>query len=301
MHSEPDLIGPVAQFPIHNYETTHDINLPPFAIYPLGSNRERTQAAFPHRHDFYQILLVVEGEGTHVIDGCPYLIEAPVLYLLTPRHVHFWSSGTVVNGYGMLFKPDFLMLDTLDREGIGTLSFLRTVEQQPLLRLDRFQSSRFEVMIREMEHEALEHAPYYLSVLSAYWHILIIHIQRLAAISQRLAASPVVQAFQDLVYEHFATEHSITFYAERIGVSSGYLADLIRETMGITPGQFIRQMLVQEAKRLLINTNLTVEQISYQLSFQDPAYFGRLFRREVETSPGRFRDEIRKKYQMISP
>ena len=77
--------------------------------------------------------------------------------------------------------------------------------------------------------------------------------------------------------------------ARRIGVSTAYLNEAVKTVLRRTPGQLIRQAQVHEAKRLLAQTDLSVQEVAKELGFVDPSYFCRLFRREVGTTPGSFR------------
>jgi AraC family transcriptional activator of pobA len=74
------------------------------------------------------------------------------------------------------------------------------------------------------------------------------------------------------------------------------VSETVRDVMGCTPKQIILQTVTIEAKRLLAKSDLTVAEIAYSLAFEDPFYFGRIFKRETGMSPGRFRERIREKY-----
>ena len=98
---------------------------------------------------------------------------------------------------------------------------------------------------------------------------------------------------------NFVHERSVEAYAKMLNVSTAHLHDTVRTTTGLTPGQIIRQEITLEAKRLLTHTKLTSAEVGYKLAFDDPAYFGRFFKREVGLSPSSFRKSIPEKYQLF--
>jgi AraC-like DNA-binding protein len=108
----------------------------------------------------------------------------------------------------------------------------------------------------------------------------------------------LVRRYRQLVYQYFMEHRSVQFYADQLGVSVGHLSRSIKDATGHSASQIIRQEMIMEAKRLLVNTDLAVERISDQLAFNDPAYFGRFFKRETGFSPGSYRDVILEKNQI---
>lgn len=87
-------------------------------------------------------------------------------------------------------------------------------------------------------------------------------------------------------------------YAAKIGISASHLSDTIKAVTGVSPGHIIRQEIALESQRLLAHSQLTAAEIGYRLNFDDPAYFGRFFKRECGQSPSAFRYQIREKYQI---
>lgn len=268
----------------------------PFEIHPVLPEDTVVHAEFPHRHTFYQLLFLTAGHGTHIIDFEPYPLEPPAFFFVSPGQVHCWQAGSAPEGYVLLFTPDFLLLGLLD---VLQLSFFHS--KIPHLKLDNSQAGSLVSQIEAMQAEYETAEFLRASVLSAYLHILLVKIQRLyvSQTAPTISDDRLVRQFKQLVGEFYLTERSVSAYASRIGISTGHLTDQVKSATGQTPGQIIRQAVILEAKRLLANTDLTVEQISLQLAFDDPAYFGRLFRRETDMSPGRFRQTIREKYQLI--
>lgn len=274
----------------------------PFNIHTFAADHLEPQAAYPHRHSFYQVLYVTAGQGTHVLDFEAFPVEPPVLFFLSPEQVHFWRLERSLAGCGILFTSEFLLFDAVDPGGFNKLAFFHSLTHS-LLRLTPEQDREIETLVQGLLAEYQAHELNYASVLSAYLHILLAKIQRFYLAAQPPAtgtdaALDLVRQFKQLAAQHFNHERSVSFYAERMGVTPDYLAERVRAATGYTAGQILRQEATLEAKRLLINTSLPVAQIGYQLGFDDPAYFGRFFKREAGTSPARFRQHIREKYQI---
>ncbi|GAA3001954.1 helix-turn-helix domain-containing protein [Actinokineospora diospyrosa] len=277
--------------PLHEIEVPVPNGLSPFAIGTFDEIGSFTRARFPHRHDFYEILYLTGGGGVHVVDFEPYDIEPHSVYVLAPGQVHFWKDTELIVGRVLIFAEEFLLVHP------GGL--LPAPGGSPLLRLTGDQVDLVAGILDDIDHEYRTRQPGYATMLQAHLHILLVQIQRLRQAHPTVAASSsIVWRFTRLVTKHVLTERSVAAYAEHVGVTPGHLTDLVRAAMGTTPGAVIRAALALEAKRLLAQTELTIAQIAHRLTFEDPSYFGRFFKREAGTSPGDFRREIREKYQI---
>jgi AraC-like DNA-binding protein len=95
--------------------------------------------------------------------------------------------------------------------------------------------------------------------------------------------------FRQLVFENAAAEGSVGFYAGKLNVSVNYLMRCVTRTSGRSPKDWIIDVRLMEAQRLLRTTDGTVGEIAARVGFDDPSYFGRLFRRRFGMSPRAFR------------
>src|SRR5258707_14056302 len=77
------------------------------------------------------------------------------------------------------------------------------------------------------------------------------------------------------------------------------LIESFRLDTGLSAGELIRARLLLEAKRLLLHSEQTVAEIGYELGFEDPSYFSRFVRREIETSPLELRKPASRKVPEI--
>ena len=285
-------------FPIHQLNCAEQPGSL-FAMHKYRPGDHAQRANYPHRHDFHQIIYLTEGCGRHVVDHYALPITPPILFFVAVGQVHFWEVADQLHGDGLLFHPDFLEPGPTYGAEFNPSTIIHSFSYAPI-RLERKQSC---VIQRIIELAAHEHYTYNSeTVLNAYLHILFTEIGRLGVhvepVVELNPATDLVRRYRQLVSEHFMEHRSAQFYAGELGVSVGHLSRCTKDVTGSSASQIIRQEVIMEAKRLLVNTDLVVERISDQLAFDDPAYFGRFFKRETGFSPGVYRSTILEQHRV---
>ena len=86
----------------------------PFVHLDFAAAGALAQVTYPHRHDFYEILYVTGGQGTHFIDFKAYQIAAGAVYFISPGQVHYWDTSVPIAGEIILFTEEFLLLAPSD-------------------------------------------------------------------------------------------------------------------------------------------------------------------------------------------
>lgn len=252
----------------------------PVAVGTFDSIGPLARADHPHRHTFYEVMLITGGEGAHVIDFAGHRLRPPHLGFISPGQVHHWQASGL-DGRILLFTDAFLLDHPADRDlWRGLPSWLRLSPQE---------AKAFSAIMTQMEEEHRRREADFLSVLQAYLHVFLVRAGRVpgkACVPGKAdRATVVVREFTRML----GTAASVSGYAARLGVSVGYLTEVVKTVTGRTPGQLIREERVLEARRLLGGTDMSVGQVSRSLGFADPAYFCRFFRRETGVSPGDYR------------
>jgi AraC-like DNA-binding protein len=82
---------------------------------------------------------------------------------------------------------------------------------------------------------------------------------------------------------------TVQYLGEQLNVSARYLSDMLRSLIAQNAQQYIHQKLIEKAKEILSTSNLSVAEVAYQLGFEHPQSFNKLFKRKTNTSPLEFR------------
>jgi len=98
--------------------------------------------------------------------------------------------------------------------------------------------------------------------------------------------------FEQLVDRHFTEHLSVADYASRLSVTPTHLSRVLRQATGHSASHAIEARLIREARRNLAFSNLSVAEVGYQLGFQDPAHFSRVFKRGTGLAPRDFRKSL---------
>ncbi|MFD6350296.1 AraC family transcriptional regulator [Streptomyces roseolus] len=268
--------------PVHRLE----VRLPervPFAAGGFDAMGPMSRADYPHRHTFYEIVHVVEGTGAHVIDTESYALRPPQLGVILPGQVHWWEGVRGLEGSLVLFTPEFLV------DGPDDLGLLRRLGERPWVDLDAAAHARTSLLMGELAEEYRGGDDGFAGVLRSLLHVLLVRAARMPGGRAVVPSQGLAGEFLKLVADAGGGGVSVRECAGRLGVTPGYLTEVVRAATGRTPAALLREARAREAQRLLVATGLSVRQVGARVGFDDPAYFCRFFRREVGMSPGGFR------------
>ncbi|MDI1466245.1 helix-turn-helix domain-containing protein [Catellatospora sp. KI3] len=272
--------------PLHRLTATQTLTVP-FAVDSFEALGPLSHAPFPHRHTFYEVVLVRAGTGTHVVDLAAYPLRAPHLAVVLPGRTHHWRDASGLDGWLILFGEEFLAGCPQVRE------LLHRFGQRPCVSLGADAGEHAAVLAARMRGEYAYPAADTLGVLRAYLHILLATAARQAGAPAPVGVGgqrvELARRFCDLAAAPGGGPRTVGAYASALGVSAGHLGDAVREVTGRTPGAVIRQACAVEAMRLLAGTRLTVAQVAREVGFADPAYFSRFFRRQTGMTAVAFR------------
>jgi YesN/AraC family two-component response regulator len=99
----------------------------------------------------------------------------------------------------------------------------------------------------------------------------------------------IMKRFKSLLEGHSHRQHSVTWYADALMITPDYLSKLIREKEGRSARSMINESIINNAKVLMKQPELSLKEISERLNFPDQSSFGRFFKTNTGHSPKEFR------------
>jgi len=147
-----------------------------------------------------------------------------------------------------------------------------------------------------MDSELRAKGPGYREAVRAYLTLILVGTARLAqdVVGQlRVQEQPVLADVFGFIEEHYAEPISLKDVARAVTLSSGYLTTRIRRRTGRTVLEWIQERRMAEARRLLVETDESVERIGSRVGYEDPTYFARRFRSAHKATPASWRNANR--------
>lgn len=246
----------------------------------------------PHRHDFFEIIWVRQGQGEVQSDFRTYPVRPRTLFFSAPGQVHAWRPVGRARGHIASFSAEFFGVNHEDPGLLGRMPFFYQGAVDPVLHLNPSEARRIDQVFRHLTTEGATPGPGRDDLVRAYLTILLTHARQIYGRHHR-GDAPVPdllsRRFRLALETHFPRLREVRDYAELLGVSRTHLNDHLQRNLGRAASAIIEEHTVIEAKRLLLHTTLTSAQIAYRLQFQDPSHFGRFFRRCSGCTPGEYR------------
>ncbi|MGG5870800.1 helix-turn-helix domain-containing protein [Pseudomonas peli] len=244
----------------------------------------------PHRHgDLVQLLYLQGGSAELEVEGVVNRVQQPSLQVVPALSVHGFRFSQDIQGHVLsLALPLVEQLSTvLDSPPLSHAVCYPVAEQQ------RYMDTLFDSIAEEYSTQQAGRELMLQSLISA----LLVWVGRrsqalmYAETQNQDRGREHLQRFTCLLESHFREHRPIEQYATELGISAAHLNALCRRLAGQSALQLINQRLLLEAKRCLVYTAMTVNQISDSLGFSEPAYFSRFFKRGCGLSPKAFRQQ----------
>ncbi|PSR54285.1 AraC family transcriptional regulator [Adhaeribacter arboris] len=246
-----------------------------------------------HKHDFFIILLVTQGTGTHTIDFKSYPVIPQTVFFLSPGQVHAWQLSDESAGYILFFNRNFICTQPEQKE-IYRFPFFNGLLNKPLVYLPAEQLLPVTKTIENMEQEHRQHGFRWQDAVRNYLNILLIRLHRVYQMQQpdpetTINHHSLWQQLDNLIEQHFKQHQQISFYAEQLHLTDKQLNEACKSTFGKTTSALLQDRIILEASRLLIHSSLTITQIAAELGYFDNSYFGRFFKKHTGKTPEQFR------------
>ena len=265
-----------------------------YEVEVFDSNRH-FEVHYPHRHDFFEILFLTKGSGTHTIDFKDYKITPNSIFFLSPGQIHSITLSKDVYGYIFLFSPEFFLFNKSDKNKIFEFPFFYTTsDDNPPLELKdekeiRFLAELFSKGCDESQSSTDDSA----SLVASLLDLILACCKKLYPQNSLNTGMKkgrlMVKKFKQLIEEQYKENLSVKDFAELLSITPSHLNETVKGIMGKTASDLIDEKMIIEIKKLLLHTDLTVSEIAFTLNFSDQSYFSKFFKKHTRLSPGEFR------------
>lgn len=253
-----------------------------------------------HRHDsFFQILYIWDSAGTALIGEQTFPLSPPCVVLMPPGVSHGYRFEPDVQGIVLTFAADHLRVTAELQKRTGYwLGVPRVLTLQGNGCRDYIETT-----ISRISEEFDAHRTGRNDLIEAYLTTVLTLLGRLSGLQDTDGSGGIhqlrVEALKAMIGRSFRAHLPAAEYARRLNMSSTHLNRIVRDVAGVTVHDMIMSRVIDEARRALVFTPATVQQVAHDLGFSDPGYFSRCFRRRTGQTPGAFRSSQRQKLSQV--
>lgn len=248
----------------------------------------------PFFSTFYNILLIKKGTAEIIIDNKKSKVDKNSIVSFSPMQICEWKMKNMPKGLYLIFEEEFLSTYFKDTDFVKKLTLFQANSPNQVIQLTDSDAKYLENLFLKVEKEILNRNIKNIHFLRALLYQILAWLDE-EYINQKLNDAPIskndmVIRFEKLVDEYYSKEHSVSFYAKKMNISSGYLNDINKKNNNISAKQYITNRIFLEAKRFLNYSSLSVSEIAWKLSFKDESYFIRAFKKFSGYTPKNYRN-----------
>jgi len=253
--------------------------------FKISRFKEVIKRTKPHKHEnYYELIYLSEGAGFHWIDEQKFQINPPEVYIVKGGQLHYWEMTEIPKGYVILFKECFF--NYVNETEVYTL--IRRLESKNYLKLNYNRSFNF--IFTELEKEYLSADNNSIYTIHGYMQALLGKImQNEKPNNQTMQHQEKYLSFLQLLQTSNLPIKRVKEYANKLCTTSQNLNAVCKKAIGKNAHEIINEQLLLEAKRLLLHTDKTVNEIAYELNFTDDSNFVKFFKSSCNVTPHQFK------------
>ena len=260
----------------------------------------QTEFVESHIHDFFELVYIEEGSGTHYIDDVEYKVGHGDLIFISRNQTHSYKVLNKMKLVDILINPEFISSELIDSESIVTLfrhSMFAEFEVAavPVCQRVRFKSNELKemdaligMMIREYEQKESG----YRSVLQGGVRILFSKILRCMQKTEPDRGSESEELFRDIlnfIDENYSQKISLSEIAAKTFYNPVYFGNMLKKYCGRSFSVYLKEKRISKAADMFKTTNKSVEEVMADVGYSDRKLFYAHFKEMYGITPGKYR------------
>lgn len=253
----------------------------------------------PGRLDAMTIIICSKGEIALTCNFRQFRLHENMVFISKPQNILNVSASKECEGYVIATEDSALTDYTIDPRHIPEL--LDKVYDSPMIQCNADECSKICNAI-DMLCEYIKDksdTPFKTSIIKSgintfayiladilYGHMPSIEFE----LKSMKREKEHFNKFISILSENYTREREVRFYADKMNLSPRYLTTTIRNVSGYTVSEWISRFVIKDAKYLLKHSDMTIQQVAYELNFPNQSFFGKYFKNNTGMSPGTYRN-----------
>jgi len=243
-----------------------------------------------HRHDFFFIIALQKGKGTHEIDFTTYDVFDNSVFFMRPGQVHQLQLKADSTGYIVEYNTEFYR----PKDKLSTQR-LRKASNKNYCKLEINRFGKLHEILTHIYQEYSSKEEGFQDVIKANLDIFFIEFVRQSP-NPNVPSTNVnpytqerLEEFLELLDKHITNYKQVSQYTDLMNLSPYQLNEITKSSIGKTASELINDHIILEAKRNLLATPNQIKDIADLLGYEDVSYFIRFFKKHTGLSPESFR------------
>ena len=256
--------------------------------FKISRFKEQIKKTKPHKHDeYYELIFLLNGEGFHCIESEKFMVSSPDFYFLKPGQLHYWQFTSIPKGFVILFNDN--EFNAINEKTL--IDIVRKLTDTTRLKIqpDKFPIHLLEEIFNEFQLNTQYSKEISHGLLKALFGKLL-QIKEENPQNKSLPQS-VYDKFVQLLVKECPQLHKVNEFADLLNITPQNLNTICRKQTRKSASEIITNQLLLEAKRYILHTDNTINEIAEILSFTDASNFVKFFKKHENITPIQFRDK----------
>ena len=234
-----------------------------------------------HWHNYYELELVLSGNGTHFLNNKEYSITPGSAYLLSYTDLHRVEENQYLELLNISFTDEI----------IDKTLLMHIQNNAPLI----CNFSKKEIASLSNEFLSLQHClqkkePFHNELVYYSFNKALIKLLQKAEHQGKSTLPSRFQCAVQYVHSNYQHDLSLSQVAQHTGITPNYLGSCFKKFFGVTYVEYLNNLRIKYAMRLLKNTKLSCGVIGKLCGFNSPAYFIKIFKQKCKVTPTVYRE-----------
>lgn len=239
-----------------------------------------------HLHRAVEIVFLTDGSCRVTNDGQSFLLEAGDVFFSFPNQIHGYEESRSICGY-LLILP---VSDWLQAYQNTLTSYLPV---RPWLKKGQWEHTQLLQLVRQAHEDRNTVSR---KVMQGYFQVIVGKLLDTMELEKRQAeAGEGVWSVMSYVQSHYQEPLTRSSIAQAVGYHESYISHFFSENLKMNLGKYIQSLRIEDALRLLEQTELSVAQIAAQTGFGSIRSFNRAFQDIMNTTPAMYRQQEKEK------